>query len=111
MKLFSIIYSLAMLGLGLDTLILKGDSKLIQNLGLPDEKQREKLAYILSILCFLAACTYPYQELVGWPPLLFGYDWVNNKTQSTLLTIFILVIIVCIQKVVKKRNQKRQNRQ
>jgi hypothetical protein len=67
-----------------------------------------KLAYILSTLCFLAASTYPYQELIGWPPLFFGYDWVNNKTQITLLTPFILASVVCIQKVVKKRQKERQ---
>ena len=111
MKFFSIFYSLAALGLGLDTLILKGDSKMIQNLGISDKNQRDMLAYICSILCFLAACTYPYQELVGWPPLLFGYDWVNDNTQSTLLTVLIFVIMVCIQKVFKKRDRERQNHQ
>ena len=111
MKIFSVISTLGALILGLDALILKGDSKMIQRLGISDEKQRDKLAKISSILCFLVACTYPYQELIGWPPLLFGHDWVNDKSQSVLLTILILIIMICIQKVFQKRDRQQQNRQ
>ena len=110
-KLYSVISTLVVLFLGLDALILKGDSKMIQRLGISDEKQRDKLAKISSILCFLAACTYPYQELIGWPPLLFGHDWVNDKTQSVLLTVLILIIMICIQKVFQKRDRQLKNHQ
>ncbi|HPS75569.1 MAG TPA: hypothetical protein PLD83_03940 [Oscillospiraceae bacterium] len=111
MKIFSVLYTLVVLFLGLDALILKGDSKLVQNLGISDEKQRDRLASVSGILCFLAACTYPYQELIGWPPLLFGYDWVHDETQSVLLTVLILIIMICIQKVFQKRDREQQNRQ
>ena len=111
MKIFSVLYTLVVLFLGLDALILKGDSKMIQRLDISDEKQRDKLAKISSILCFLAACTYPYQELIGWPPLLFGHDWVNDKTQSVLLTVLILIIMICIQKVFQKRDRQLKNHQ
>lgn len=42
----------------------------------------------------------------GRTPLLFGYEWVNSKTQNTRLTLINSGHHFCIRKVVKKQADK-----
>lgn len=110
-KLLSFAYAFAVFYGEMDNLILKGESKMVRRLGLHDTEQQNQLAHINSILLLLAACTYPYEKLIGYPSIIFGYDWVSNGMQSVAFTTFILMAVYCIQRRYVKRDRKYHSKQ